>query len=97
MTSKFQLDERANAGFDDASSYDKFRPSYPPEAVEKLLVHLGLSGMEGARVIDLASGTGKFTECMCSHPNLMFLPDWSCEGWLCVALILGRNCAGKAD
>ncbi|EHL03316.1 putative Uncharacterized methyltransferase C25B8.09 [Glarea lozoyensis 74030] len=62
MTSKFQLDERANIGFGDASSYDKFRPSYPPEAVEKLLAHLGLSGVDGARVVDLASGTGKFTE-----------------------------------
>lgn len=63
MASKFQLDDRANNGFEDASSYDKYRPSYPEEAVGKLLEHLGLSGVKGARVIDLASGTGKFTEC----------------------------------
>jgi hypothetical protein len=50
MTSKFQLNERANIGFGDASSYDKFRPTYPPEAVEKFLAHLGLSGVKGARV-----------------------------------------------
>ncbi|EPE29286.1 S-adenosyl-L-methionine-dependent methyltransferase [Glarea lozoyensis ATCC 20868] len=69
MTSKFQLDERANIGFGDASSYDKFRPSYPPEAVEKLLAHLGLSGVDGARVVDLASGTGKFTELLAGRPE----------------------------
>jgi hypothetical protein len=64
MTSKIQLDKRADVGFEDASNYDKFRPSYPPEVVEKLLGHLGLSGVKRARVVDLGSGTGKFTECM---------------------------------
>ncbi|MCJ1461325.1 hypothetical protein MMC28_011707 [Mycoblastus sanguinarius] len=49
-------------GFKNASSYEKHRPSYPPEAVESLLWHLQVNGVEGARILDLAAGTGKFTE-----------------------------------
>lgn len=49
-------------GFQNASSYDKHRPSYPPEAVTRFLKHLQVSGVKEARIIDLAAGTGKFTE-----------------------------------
>lgn len=49
-------------GFQNASSYDKHRPSYPPEAVARLLKHLQVHGVKRARVVDLAAGTGKFTE-----------------------------------
>ncbi len=49
-------------GFHDASLYDKHRPSYPPEAVTRFLEHLQVHGMKGARIVDLAAGTGKFTE-----------------------------------
>ena len=52
----------SNKGFQDASSYDKHRPSYPPEAVARFLEHLQVSGVKGARIVDLAAGTGKFTE-----------------------------------
>ncbi|KAH8676773.1 hypothetical protein BGZ60DRAFT_468651 [Tricladium varicosporioides] len=62
MATKFQLSPLAATGFSDASKYDTHRPSYPPEAVEKLISNLKLSGIRNARVIDLASGTGKFTE-----------------------------------
>ncbi|TEY78383.1 hypothetical protein BOTCAL_0049g00250 [Botryotinia calthae] len=48
-------------GFSNASDYDKHRPSYPPEAVSKLLKNLGVENVEGARVIDVGAGTGKFT------------------------------------
>lgn len=60
--SGFTLNERAQTGFQDGSHYDKYRPSYPEEAVSKLLEHLNLSGLKGAKIIDLACGTGKFTE-----------------------------------
>lgn len=63
MASVFALDDRATTGFSNASQYDKYRASYPDDAVEALLGHLNLSGIENARIIDLASGTGKFTEC----------------------------------
>ena len=49
-------------GFQDALSYDKHRPSYPPEAVTRFLEHLQVSDVKGARIVDLAAGTGKFTE-----------------------------------
>ena len=49
-------------GFQNASSYDKHRPSYPPEVVTRFLKHLQVSGVREARIVDLAAGTGKFTE-----------------------------------
>lgn len=61
----------ATAGFHNATAYDAHRPSYPPEAVEKLLSHLGLAGPghAGARVVDLAAGTGKLTELLAARPE----------------------------
>lgn len=52
----------AKSGFANALSYDKHRPTYPPEAVSKLLSALHIAGVHGATVVDLAAGTGKFTE-----------------------------------
>ena len=52
----------ATRGFANASSYDQHRPSYPPEAVDKLLEKLQIKGLENARLLDLGAGTGKFTE-----------------------------------
>jgi ubiquinone/menaquinone biosynthesis C-methylase UbiE len=62
MATQFALDNRAQRGFQNASKYDTHRPSYPAEAVEKLLTHLGVAGQKNARIVDLACGTGKFTE-----------------------------------
>lgn len=52
----------AQTGFANASSYDRHRPSYPLEAVENILRHLRIEGVQGARIVDLGAGTGKFTE-----------------------------------
>ena len=50
----------AARGFgDSADSYEKARPSYPPDAVAWLIENLRIAG--GARVCDLAAGTGKLT------------------------------------
>jgi trans-aconitate methyltransferase len=57
----------ALVGFADGSSYDKHRPSYPPEAVDYLLKSTNLSGQSGFRVVDLAAGTGKFTELLATR------------------------------
>jgi len=62
MATTFALNPRAASGFQDASNYEAHRPSFPAEAVDKLLTHLGVAGLKNARVIDLACGTGKFTE-----------------------------------
>ena len=69
MSAPFTLDNRAQRGFQNAAHYDTFRPSYPEEAVDKLLNHLGVAGQKNARVIDLASGTGKFTELLGARPE----------------------------
>ncbi|KAI9841167.1 MAG: hypothetical protein M1837_000955 [Sclerophora amabilis] len=52
----------AQTGFANASSYDTHRPTYPTEAVNQLLERLGVSGQPQAKIVDLAAGTGKFTE-----------------------------------
>ncbi|KAF4418048.1 2-heptaprenyl- -naphthoquinone [Fusarium acutatum] len=59
----------ATKGFDDAQSYDAHRPSYPPAAVTSLLEHLGLEGQSGRQILDLAAGTGKFTELLSARPE----------------------------
>ncbi|UNI14756.1 hypothetical protein JDV02_001354 [Purpureocillium takamizusanense] len=67
------VDRAATEGFDDAAAYDLHRPSYPPRAVDSLLAHLGVGvasgGRDGggARVVDLAAGTGKFTELLAAR------------------------------
>jgi SAM-dependent methyltransferase len=43
-----------------ADAYDRGRPSYPAAAVDHVVAILGIG--PGRRVLDLAAGTGKFTE-----------------------------------
>ncbi|EXJ96068.1 hypothetical protein A1O1_01194 [Capronia coronata CBS 617.96] len=59
----------AQAGFASASAYDAHRPSYPAEAVDRLLESLGMAGVKGAKIADLAAGTGKFTEILARRPE----------------------------
>lgn len=54
-------------GFADAASYDAYRPSYPPEAMQKFLSHLRIADVPHARVLDLAAGTGKLTEVLAAR------------------------------
>lgn len=61
------LADVALRGFAAASSYDQHRPSYPPEAVEQLLTRLEVSEFRGARILDLAAGTGKLTAMLASR------------------------------
>lgn len=65
----FQLKSQADKGFQNGDAYDKNRPSYPPTMVEKLLTHLNVSGQENAKIVDLAAGTGKFTELLARRPE----------------------------
>jgi ubiquinone/menaquinone biosynthesis C-methylase UbiE len=50
---------------DVAGEYERGRPDYPPAAVGALAAELGLA--RGARVLDLAAGTGKLTRALAAH------------------------------
>lgn len=56
------LHKNAQTGFAAAKDYDTHRPSFPDKSVDTLLEGLRIKGKNGATVIDLAAGTGKFTE-----------------------------------
>lgn len=62
MASKNTIAAVAEKGFQNASAYDAYRPSYPKEAVDAFLKALGIADSPDARVVEVASGTGKFTE-----------------------------------
>ncbi|TKX25322.1 methyltransferase domain-containing protein 11 [Elsinoe australis] len=53
---------QAQTGFAKAADYDTHRPSFSAASVDILLENVRLLGNKGATVIDLAAGTGKFTE-----------------------------------
>lgn len=56
----------AASGFGaEADAYERARPSYPPDAVAWLVDALRLR--RGARICDLAAGTGKFTRLLVPH------------------------------
>ena len=65
MTSS--IPSASNKGFQNALLYDQHRPSYPIEAVNSLLKRLRVYGINGARIVDLAAGTGKFTELLANR------------------------------
>lgn len=69
MAAKFTVPPPASKGFSNASDYDKYRPSYPPEAVDKLLKSIGVSGVQNARIVEIGCGTGKFTELLAARPE----------------------------
>lgn len=50
--------------------YERSRPGYPKPIVATLLKELNLHGNGRKRVLDLASGTGKFTRELLEHPEL---------------------------
>ena len=58
------INERAQTGFAKSAAYDQHRPAYTATVVQLLLENLRVSGKQGAKVLDLAAGTGKFTEAL---------------------------------
>jgi 16S rRNA A1518/A1519 N6-dimethyltransferase RsmA/KsgA/DIM1 with predicted DNA glycosylase/AP lyase activity len=62
MPKPFVLANEVDAGFKDASAYDRHRPTYPTEAVQKLLKNLNVADQFNARIVEVGAGTGKFTE-----------------------------------
>lgn len=67
MTSPFVLANQATEGFKDAGKYDTHRPSYPSEAVSKLLSHLNVAEQLNAKVVEVGAGTGKLTELLAAR------------------------------
>ena len=49
-------------GFAAADAYERGRPAYPPAAIRQIAAGLGLGA--GARVLDLAAGTGQLTRAL---------------------------------
>lgn len=61
------IHKAATSGFLSAFEYDTHRPSYPESAVSAFLSALKIEGVQGARIIDLGAGTGKFTEILAAR------------------------------
>jgi ubiquinone/menaquinone biosynthesis C-methylase UbiE len=59
----------AQVGFSAAAEYDAGRPTYLPEPVEQLLERLQIAGVKGARILEIAAGTGKLTEVLAARPE----------------------------
>ncbi|MBA2473127.1 MAG: class I SAM-dependent methyltransferase [Pseudonocardiales bacterium] len=51
------IDPRAATGFTAAEDYERGRPGYPPDAIERVTTELRLD--QKSTVLDLAAGTGK--------------------------------------
>ena len=56
------INDKAAKGFADSVNYDKYRPSYTETATEELLKQCRVAGKKHAKILDLAAGSGKFTE-----------------------------------
>ncbi|KAK7924479.1 methyltransferase [Apiospora marii] len=69
MASHTTLPSAAAEGFKDAASYDAHRPSYPAEVVEAFLQALKVAGQSDMKIVEVASGTGKFTEPLAGRPE----------------------------
>jgi ubiquinone/menaquinone biosynthesis C-methylase UbiE len=60
VSARGDIHPAAAAGFErSAERYERGRPGYPPEAVERLIAALGIRS--GHDVLELGAGTGKFT------------------------------------
>ncbi|TGJ84068.1 hypothetical protein E0Z10_g4697 [Xylaria hypoxylon] len=69
MGSQSNLPAAAEEGFKDAAAYDTHRPNYPAEAVEIFLQNLKIAEQDEVNIVEVASGTGKFTELLASRPE----------------------------
>ena len=59
--------KNAVQGFHNGKAYDAHRPSYPAHVVSSFLSDLGIAGHPGARTLEVAAGTGKFTEVLAAR------------------------------
>ena len=61
------ISPHALTGFTNSTAYDAHRPTYPPSSLQHLLTQCRVAGKRGARIIDLAAGTGKFTAALAAR------------------------------
>lgn len=54
-------------GFTNSTAYDTHRPTYSPTIVQFLLEQLRVAGKKHATIVDVAAGTGKFTEALAAR------------------------------
>ena len=57
----------AQTSFTNSTAYDAHRPTYPSSSLQHLLTQCRVAGKRGARIIDLAAGTGIFTEALAAR------------------------------
>ncbi|KAF2209918.1 hypothetical protein CERZMDRAFT_60985 [Cercospora zeae-maydis SCOH1-5] len=62
-----ELNARALNGFAKSTLYDQHRPAYTATGVQYLLEQLRVADKEHATIVDLAAGTGKFTEALAAR------------------------------
>lgn len=62
MAEQGRINDRAQTGFAKSAVYDQYRPAYTGTATEELLKQVRVAGLEHAKILDLAAGTGKFTD-----------------------------------
>ncbi|KAI5358642.1 putative methyltransferase type 11, S-adenosyl-L-methionine-dependent methyltransferase [Septoria linicola] len=62
-----EFNARAQNGFAKSSLYDQHRPTYSPTIVQYILDQLRVTGKKHATIVDLAAGTGKFTEALAAR------------------------------
>lgn len=55
------LSNKAVRSFSNRVLDTRHRPPYPADAVKALLSAVGVSGTHGARIVNVAAGTGKLT------------------------------------
>lgn len=67
MSQEDTFKTRARVGFAKGEEYDQYRPTYSPTMVQLLLDNLQVNGKKHAKILDLAAGTGKFTEAVAAR------------------------------
>ncbi|KAF2481085.1 S-adenosyl-L-methionine-dependent methyltransferase [Neohortaea acidophila] len=67
MSQEDTFKTRARVGFAKGEEYDQYRPTYSPTIVQLLLDNLQVNGKQHAKILDLAAGTGKFTEAVAAR------------------------------
>ncbi|CAK4034495.1 2-heptaprenyl-1 4-naphthoquinone methyltransferase like [Lecanosticta acicola] len=63
------INAHAQSSFAKAAAYDQHRPAYSATIVQFLLEKLNVAGKHGAKIVDLAAGSGKFTEALAARPE----------------------------
>ena len=71
MATSNGISNRAQIGFAKSAAYDQYRPAYSDTITQLLLEKLDVNGKEGAKIVDLAAGTGKFTESLARREEVL--------------------------